>query len=291
MDLGDQRAFVSPDPTGRGDRLILSVVNLETLSKAEAKYGVTVANYELFEESGTLSDWVSKVLALWKSIDVDFDLVQQAPGGYVYEVGDPGGQRELIVLVLSNGQPLGLTLEGRGTFQDPATFVEALLPDLLTMTRSLSAPTQTRSGGTTERSTPLAQKSLGLAPLDMGPYFGDSGYRTSDAYTYRLQDDYYEAPPRSYWLYEYMYYENYAWHQTYLYRTAITMYPPQSCRSGGSYDIYRHSIGKSVSTSTGIAIDSYYPNVIVSQLSGAAHIMVFGDPAVVECMWYFPYTH
>ena len=186
------------------------------MSKAEAKYGVTVANYELFEESGTLSDWVSKVLALWKSIDVDFDLVQQAPGGYVYEVGDPGGQRELIVLVLSNGQPLGLTLEGRGTFQDPATFVEALLPDLLTMTRSLSAPTQTRSGGTTERSTPLAQKSLGLAPLDMGPYFGDSGYRTSDAYTYRLQDDYYEAPPRSYWLYEYMYYENYAWHQTIL---------------------------------------------------------------------------
>lgn len=261
-------------------------VSIQDLSQAAQSRGADglVLTERLFRAHPSLDGWASALQVLWSNYGIDYHQLRSNGRFRIYVVSEAPGAERLVAPLVLNGRPYAVELESAGTGALPGGSTgQALVNDFATIVAS-AAVRVANSSVTTSATAPQIQ------PYDLGPYSGDSGYRYYGSFTYRLEDSYYEAPPRIYWLYEYMYYSQYEYHTEYLYRTSVTYYPQQACVYGGSWDVYRHPIGKAISSTTGVASDSYYPNVIENQISGAQHMMVFGDPLVVICEWYAPFT-
>lgn len=288
LDLGDRRGYLPVNSAGQSDRIMLAVTNLKTVSDAFAEKSGLVANYELFQQDPSLSAWMPKVETLWKSNGLHFEVLDQLPNAAVYAVKPDSNQIQIVAYVVNQGQPLGIALYGFGTFSDLKKIQGAgLLTDFETMVVSAVA----HQSSPAPTALALAVPDLTVSP-NSGPFHSDSGNRQSGVYTYRLQTDYYQAPSRVYWLYEYMHYGGDSSHDTWLYRTNVTDYPQTACYYGGS-SLIEHPIQKIATRSNGnTATDSYYPNQVVAHLNTTtAHMMVFGDPLTVICQWYFPFTH
>ncbi len=286
IDLGDRRGYLPPDSADQPNRIMLAVTNLETVSDAFAGKNGLIANYELFRQEPTLSAWMPKTEALWKRNGVDFSIVGQLPSAIIYAVRPAPDQTHLIAYIVSQGQPLGVVLYGFGTFNDLELLKSTgLLADFETMVASASAH-QSSSAPTAAVFTAPA---ITLSP-ESGPFHSDSGYIADGAFTYRMQTDYYQAPPRVYWLYEYLYYAKYQYQDAWLYITYVTDDPTHSCIYGGGA-LLQHTIWKMVSRTDGTATDSYTPNQIVDHLNTTtAHMMVYGDGLLNVCKFYYPFT-
>ena len=287
-DLGDRREFVAPD--GENATVAVAVTNFGVLAARSTASNSLVAAYELFRQHPSASGWTRSIEGLWEEIGITYSVKRDLDNGAIYNLGSAHGA-ELVAFVISDGQPLGLTLQASGDAGDLTDYLAegGFLADFEAMIAS-AKPHQTAV--TVGQAAPQATALVSPAMVDTGPWNSSSGYVTVGASTYRMQDSYYQAPPKVYWLYEYLYYSLYQIHGWWLYSTSVTDSPQYSCLYGSSWDLVSHSIGKPVSPSNGIAVDSYYPNVIVAHLNPTtAHTEVYGDPLNVNCMWYFPYTH
>ncbi len=283
-DLGDGRSY-SLAADGNLPTLTLTVTNLKTIGVAYAGQAV-VANYQAFQNASSFADWMRGTEVMWSTNGIAYERIRQLPNAAIYAVTTSSGTVQLVGFKISRGEPLGLSLEARSPYDLGADLeVSDLLKDFVTMSVSLSAA---------EASMPTladASRVVGTAiqPDSVGPYHRDSGYRYLGASTYRLKTDFYQAPPEVSWMYEYLYYSLYQSNRSWwLYRADITNYPQNSCASGG-WDLIYRSINRVISPSTGVVTDSYYPNAIVNLQTTTAHMMVFGNPLVVNCMWYTPF--
>jgi hypothetical protein len=286
VDLGDRREFVSPDSIDQSNRIMLIVTNLQVVSdKIVGKNGL-IANYGLFKQEPSITAWMQKTEALWQMDGTQYVKVGELPNAMIFAVRPNPDQLHLIAYVVSQDQPLAMALIGYGSFNDlDALKKTGLLIDFETMVSSASAyPSSVYS-------SPEPNAPILTFLMESGPWHSDSGNRTEGVFTYRLQTDYYQSPSRIYWLYEYMYYGGDPTHDTWLYSTSVTDYPSTTCTYNNSYLLW-HSIAKMASRTSHSVSDSYTPNQVVAHLnSTTAHMMIFGDPMMKICEWYFPFTH
>ncbi len=287
IDLGDRRGYLPPGSAGQPNRIALAVTNLRTVSDASFGTNGLIANYELFLQDPSLSAWMEKTQVLWESNGTRYNLVRELTDARIYAVKPGPEEIQLIAYVVSDGQPLGVGMYGFGTFSNLQQLESTgLLADFETMVTSVSA----RQGSLASTALEATAPESTLLQIDSGPFHSDSGWRYIDSFTYRLQTDFYQGPPRVYWLYEYMYYPGYQNHTVCLYRTHVTDTPEITCGYGGG--LLQHSIGKCTTPTSGVVTDFYYPNKIVDHLNTTTdHMEVFGDPLVTYCQWYFPFHY
>lgn len=287
VDLGYEQGYVMPASSTAGGRLVLTITNLETVGKAVAAGTGQVVPYTLFQRSATFADWMTSIETLWRSLGIgQFSTISAETTRASYLVQPGSAEVDLVGYVVRQGVPLEITLAGYGDLGRTLKSGSAgLRRDFAAMEESL-----TPSPGTFAESvfdTPASQ----LTPAS-GPWHSDSGYHAHGQFTWRLQTDYYQAPPEIYWLYEYMYYAMYQWTTMYIYRADLSDNPSWDCGNQDSNLVYTHVVNKWTTSTNGTVIDDYYPIKIVSHLNpGTAHVMLYGNAGAPVCHYYFPFTH
>ena len=212
---------------------------------------------------------MQKTEALWESYGIQFSKVKELTDAMVFAIRPSPDQLHLIAYVVSQGQPLAIDVIGHGSFNDLENLKKiGLLADFETMVSSARAYPK-------RIVEPLFEinETTQTYLVESGPWHNDSGYRTLGVYTYRLQTDYYQAPPRVYWLYEYMHYGGDPYHDTWLYSTSVTDYPETTCVYRNSYLLW-HTIEKVATRPTNTISDAYTPNEVVAHLN---HDDLYGD--------------
>src|SRR3990172_2626116 len=286
-DLGDRREFTYSGSGDQMNRITLEITNLQVVSETLIGNNGLLLNYELFIKDPFIIPWMHKTEALWKSYGIQYRKIIELTDAMVFAIRPSPNQLHLIAYVVSQGQPLAIGLIGHGSFNDLENLKKiGLLADFETMVSSARAYPR-------RIVEPLLEinETTQTYLVESGPWHSDSGYRTIGVYTYRLQTDYYQAPPRVYWLYEYMHYGGDPYHDTWLYSTSVTDYPETTCVYRNSYLLW-HVIEKVATRPTNTISDAYTPNEVVAHLnSTTTHMVIFGDPLFVNCQWYFPFTH
>lgn len=264
----------------------LTISNFQVTAALLARAGTYDAAYEMFHGSGNLRGWLRAAEGFWSSNVIPFQLVASDAALAAYVLRPADGTTSIVAYVVSNGQPLGLSLEMDGAFDVQQLAASGIIADVLTMARSARA-TYT---GPAPMTNEAAAGSL-VGPLAAGPYYGDSGNMTYGVFTTRMQTTYYQAPPTVYMMYEYMNYGGPTYFNAWLYRADITDYPELDCAQGTPI-LLSHTISKVTTSTNRTVTDSWYPNTIVSHLNPTtAHMMVYGDAADRLCTPYYPFTH
>lgn len=284
-DLGDRREFRYVDPIYESDQLSLVITNLEVINRGLNENSLNL-NYELFKLDPSIGPWMEKTELSWKMSNIEFSKIREFNNGMVYVIKPDQNQLYLASYIISNSEPIVLGLIGYGAFNNLDNIINfGILDDFMTMAQSVSSYSSIKTYSLN------VSNELQTFLIEAGPWHSDSGYLVNGVFTYRLQTDYYQAPPRVYWLYEYMHYGGDPYHDTWLYSTSITDYPQITCVYGNSYLLW-HRIEKVATYPSNTVSDSYTPNQVVSHLNTTtAHMMIFGDPILKLCQWYFPFTH
>ncbi len=286
VDFGDRRGYYPINSESDPNRIVLAFTNFATISSILAGQNGLVPNYELFRQDPSLGPWTTKIEGLWSRLGIKFNIISQMPEARIYLVNPSPDQLQLIGYIVDQGEPLGVSLNGLGVFNNIEIIKDSgLLKDFETIVASATVALKSSSPTLYEK-----VPTQSISP-NITYYYGDSGYLSYGVYTYRMQDLYYNAPPLVYWLYEYMYYGGPEGHDTWLYNTSVTDDPTYTCVYGGGY-LYFRTIWEAADPSTHIVTDSYTPNQVVNHLNTTtAHMIVFGDPLAVLCLTYYPYTH
>ena len=138
------RGYVAPRFEGtQMQGLVLSAVNLRVAGEATGPHGM-VAQWLLFQRHPALDGWTAAIEQLWRGDGYAFTLLRVLPTARVYALTALGGTPlpavDLVAYAVDEGQPLGLMLEGSGTYASLATLEQTgIVDDLATMAGSLRA--------------------------------------------------------------------------------------------------------------------------------------------------------
>lgn len=289
VDLGDQEGF-RPDTAATGpNRVLLAATNLKTVADAQG-VGSQVITYLLYQQSPSLAGWTSRVEASWRSLGVrSFVRLSQLRTASVYYVQASPSEADLIAFSTAGGQPVETTLYAFGTFARLSSLRSSgMLAQFDLIAASLSA----RSGASLLPAVTTSAPTGLMAPA-AGPYHSDSGTKQDGPeFLYRMQTDYYQAPPEIYWMYDYLHYLLHAQTNVYMYRADLTDYWSLDCANQNPPEIYQHLINKVTTPANGVITDSFYPAKIVAHLNPTtAHVEVAGNAGLAYCEHYFPFTH
>lgn len=305
MDLGDMRAYLPPDSTGKADRVMLGVSNMLKGSNSLPS-NTYMAGMRGFEQKGTLAAWQKEREALWHSLGISFYLLQQSSNSAIYVVEWAPNQLQLIAHVVDKGQPLIVVLYGFGFFSNVGELTKAgLLTDFQTMVASVTASTTTygaRSGdaitGATVNNTgpDLIQAiSPKYAEPSYGPecaVWGGDGQCNMSGYL-KTGWQFYPGNGEVERLYEQVYWRYYSVRTEMLFRTNVGDDPDGGgytlCVDGGGY--INHPTGKWMDSTTGAyATDDYWPYYTDSRIGTQTyHLVAYGDPVTTYCTQYQPF--
>ncbi len=123
--------------TSTDDRLELRVVNYQVM--AQQMEGGTIAQYEAFKLDSSLDGWAALVEQNWSGLGVEYTLLEALPQAKIYYLEKPE-PLELIALVIDQGQPLGISLAGYGSYTDVPSFKNGgLKSDFIYMVANLQS--------------------------------------------------------------------------------------------------------------------------------------------------------
>jgi hypothetical protein len=280
IDFGGIEQYAPVDPAKAQGDLDLGIVNLKTQASVTAaeSSSTTVAESAIFEAHPSMSGWSAGIEALWRSIRVPFQLISRGPKATIYAMSPVADELQLVALVVSNGQPLQLSLRAKGELADLATLTSGgVVADFQTMAESVStAPLDHQLPLPARPETSPAKTETSLNPTYVGPYKEDTGTRNPGGgpVHYRWYTWYYDAPPMVDELYEWAHYDLYTQYQFTIGRVDVTLQPDLSCAYGSQFSEYERYIGKHTTQSNGTVYDDYYPQKIVAELGPDAYDMV-----------------
>lgn len=310
--LGDARGYFPKGTIGKegqikADRVLLSVVNLQTLSSSFAE-SVQIATLLQFEEHPTLSGWTSVLEQSWQKMSIPFKKLNVLPNAAVYALTPIPGQIHLVGYVVDNGTPLVVSLYGFGTFGSLESLTEAgLVADFETMVASAHA----FKGGPGAIDPPLTEPELGsppppsttvrlhtdgisiLAPVDRD----DGGIWQGDYHCHGSTCGYdYWTNQKIRWdgaihqvqrMYEAMWYRHSDIRSQWLFRAEVTD-SQDWCTGAPGY--ISHPINKQTSSSSYQVSDDYWPYYSNTSIGDQTyHGVAFGDLAIVYCHSWQPF--
>ncbi len=119
VDDGDGREYLSADP-GHPDLVTLLVTNYRVVANTLPPQGSS-AQWSLFEQNPTLSGWTAGIERLFQTNGIAFTRLESTRSAVLYllpkiDVRFTLPEVQVVAFIISDGQPLGMTMIADGTY-------------------------------------------------------------------------------------------------------------------------------------------------------------------------------
>lgn len=137
--LGDARGFLPLGSADQADRVLLRVVNYQTLG-SQLDPSTQLLPLIQFQENPSLEGWVAARERGWEGVNIPFQQEQQLPNAVIYSLMPPTGELTLVASIIDREQPLALVLDGFGAYSTKEALIrDGIFQDFITMVESVAA--------------------------------------------------------------------------------------------------------------------------------------------------------
>jgi hypothetical protein len=147
INLGDARGYFPVGSAGQADRVLLLATNYQTVGGQVDQSQVTITQLAEFTQNPSLEAWAAKREQDWKSLNLPFKkLGGGPPNAAIYALTQTTGEINIVAYIVSNGQPLVLSLYGFGAYASVDALTQnGLVQDFLTMVASVTGVANLRN--------------------------------------------------------------------------------------------------------------------------------------------------
>ena len=141
--LGDARGFLPPGSADQADRVLLRVVNYQTLA-SQLDQSTLLLPLMQFQQNPSLEGWAAAREREWERFNIPFQREQQLSNAVIYSLTPPTGEVTLVASIIDRDQPLALVLDGFGAYSTREALIrDGIFQDFITMVESVAATDNT----------------------------------------------------------------------------------------------------------------------------------------------------